>query len=256
MTFFRFLFFEFGLMDVIDILVVALIVYSFLLLMKGTRAVTMLIGLGTILFLMFLSTWMDMNSLKWLSAHLGTVWIIAFIIVFQPELRNALMRLGNAPLFRRLVGSRSRKAAASVVNAVDVLSSAKVGALIAIKRDVGLKGYIETGKRIAAEATSELLVTIFTPHTPLHDGAVIIEDDTISAAGCELPLTTNPRYQRSLGMRHRAGLGLSEETDAVIVIVSEETGAISLAIRGNLRRNLTLDNLRKLLDISLKGNDK
>jgi diadenylate cyclase len=128
--------------------------------------------------------------------------------------------------------------------------------LIAIKRDVGLKGYEETGKKIDAEATSELLVTIFTPHTPLHDGAVIIEDNRIVSAGCELPLSTNPRYQRTLGMRHRAGVGLTEETDSVVVIVSEETGAISLAIRGHLRKSLTLDSLRKLLEVSLRGRER
>ncbi|MCK5832631.1 diadenylate cyclase CdaA [bacterium] len=256
MTLFKVFFIEFGLIDIIDILVVTFIIYNFLLLMKGTRAVTMLIGLATILVMAFVSTWLNMNSLKWLSARLGTVWIIAFLIVFQPELRNVLTRIGNAPFLRKLVSSEAKKIIAAIVNAADVLSSAKVGALIAIKRDVGLKGYEETGKKIGANVTTELIVTIFTPHTPLHDGAVIIEDNVIVAAGCELPLTKNPRYQRTLGMRHRAGLGLTEETDAVVVIVSEETGGISLAIRGNLRKNLTLSNLRKLLEVSLKGRGK
>ncbi len=256
MTLFKIFFIEFGLLDIIDILVVAFIFYQFIMLMKGTRAITMIVGLATILFLAFLSTWLNLNSLKWFSERLGTIWIIAFLIVFQPELRNALTRLGNAPFFRRLVSSEGEKTIAVIVNSVELLSASKTGALIAIKRDVGLKGYEETGKRIGAEVTPDLLITIFTPRTPLHDGAVIIDGETITAAGCELPLTTNPRYQRTLGMRHRAGVGLSEETDAVVVIVSEETGGISLAIRGHLRKNITIDNMRKLLEISIKGSGK
>ncbi len=256
MSLFHIFFIDFRILDIIDIIIVAIIIYNFLLLMKGTRAVTMLLGLGAILFLAFLSTWLNMNSLKWLIARLSTVWIIAFLIVFQPELRNVLTRIGNTPIFRRFVSSSGKKVIAVIVGAVDILSSAQVGSLIAIKRDVGLKGYEETGKKIDAEATSELLVTIFTPHTPLHDGAVIIEDNRIVSAGCELPLSTNPRYQRTLGMRHRAGVGLTEETDSVVVIVSEETGAISLAIRGHLRKSLTLDSLRKLLEVSLRGRER
>ncbi|MCD6502098.1 diadenylate cyclase CdaA [bacterium] len=256
MTLFHVFFIDFRLLDLIDILLVAIIIYNFLLLMKGTRAVTMLIGLGAILFLAFLSTWLNMNALKWLIARLGTVWVIAFLIVFQPELRNVLTRVGNTRFFRHLSSSNEKKLIAVIANAADVLSSARVGALIAIERDVGLKGYEETGKRIGAEVTSELLITIFTPHTPLHDGAVIIENSRIVAAGCELPLTTNPRYQRTLGMRHRAGVGLTEETDAVVVIVSEETGGISLASRSQLQRKLTLDKLRKLLNIYLQGRER
>ncbi len=253
MTLFKISFIEFGVLDIVDIIIVAYIVYQFILLMRGTRAISMMAGLVLILFLAFVSTWLNMNSLKWLIARLGTVWVIAFLVVFQPELRNILTRLGNAPIFRRFVNVEGRKVVAAVVEAVELLSDAKVGAIIAIKRDVGLKGYEETGKRIGAEVTPELLVTLFTPHTPLHDGAAIIEGDRIIAAGCELPLTTNPRYQRTLGMRHRAGVGLSEETDALVVLVSEETGAISLAIRGHLRRSLTTETLKRLLEVSLKG---
>jgi len=253
MTLFRIFFLEFGLLDVLDIVIVAFIIYQFFLLMRGTRAVTMLIGLGLLLFLAFVSTWLNMNSLKWLITRLGTVWVIAFLVVFQPELRNVLTRLGNAPFLGKLVSSGGHKVLEEIVRAVELLSEAKVGALIAIKRDVGLKGYEETGKRLNAEVTAELLVTLFTPRTPLHDGAVVIENDRIVAAGCELPLTTNPRYQRSLGMRHRAGVGLSEETDALIALVSEETGGISLAVRGHLRRNLTAEKLGKLLEVSMKG---
>jgi diadenylate cyclase len=151
------------------------------------------------------------------------------------------------------VSSSSEKILDEVVRAVELLSEAKVGALIAIKREVGLKTYEETGKKLDSQVTAELLVTIFTPRTPLHDGAVIIENDRIIAAACELPLTSNPRYQRSLGMRHRAGVGLSEETDALIILVSEESGTISLAVRGHLRKNLTPDKLGKLLEVSMKG---
>ncbi len=253
MTLFRIFFIEFGLLDIFDVIIVAFIVYQFIILMRGTRAVTMLAGLGLILFLAFISTWLNMNSLRWLISRLGTVWVIAFLIVFQPELRNALTRLGNTPFFGKLVSAGGKKLINEVMKAVELLSETKVGALIAIKREVGLKGYEETGKKLNAEVTSDLLITIFTPRTPLHDGAVIIENDRIIAAGCELPLTTNPRYQRILGMRHRAGVGLSEETDALIVLVSEETGAISLAVRGHLRKNLTPDKLGRLLEVSLEG---
>ncbi|MGC9316180.1 MAG: diadenylate cyclase CdaA [bacterium] len=253
MTFFKLYFLEFGILDVIDILVVAFIIYQFFILMRGSRAVTMLVGLGVLLFLAFLSTWLNMNSLQWLITRLGTVWVIAFLVVFQPELRNALTRLGNTPFFGRIVSSSGKKVLDEVVRAVELLSEAKVGALIAIKREVGLKSYEETGKKLNSQVNAELMVTIFTPRTPLHDGAVIIENDLIIAAACELPLTTNPRYQRSLGMRHRAGVGLSEETDALVVLVSEETGEISLAVRGHLRKNLTAEKLGKLLEVSMKG---
>ncbi len=253
MTFFKLYFLEFGILDVIDVLVVAFIIYQFFILMRGSRAVTMLVGLGVLLFLAFLSTWLNMNSLQWLITRLGTVWVIAFLVVFQPELRNALTRLGNTPFFGRIVSSSGKKVLDEVVRAVELLSEAKVGALIAIKREVGLKSYEETGKKLNSQVNAELMVTIFTPRTPLHDGAVIIENDLIIAAACELPLTTNPRYQRSLGMRHRAGVGLSEETDALVVLVSEETGEISLAVRGHLRKNLTAEKLGKLLEVSMKG---
>ncbi len=253
MTLFRLYFMEFGVLDIIDILIVAFIIYQFFMLMRGSRAVTMLFGLGLLLFLAFLSTWLNMNSLQWLISRLGTVWVIAFLVVFQPELRNVLTRLGNTPFLGKLVSSSSRVVLDEVVRAVELLSEAKVGALIAMKREVGLKGYEETGKKLNSQVTAELLVTLFTPRTPLHDGAAIIENDRIIAAACELPLTTNPRYQRTLGMRHRAGVGLSEETDALVVIVSEETGGISLAVRGHLRRNLTPDKLGKLLEVSMKG---
>jgi len=253
MTFFKLYFLEFGLLDVFDILVVAFIIYQFFILMRGSRAVTMLVGLGVLLFLAFLSTWLNMNSLQWLITRLGTVWVIAFLVVFQPELRNALTRLGNTPFFGRIVSSSGKKVLDEVVRAVELLSEAKVGALIAIKREVGLKSYEETGKKLNSQVNAELMVTIFTPRTPLHDGAVIIENDLIIAAACELPLTSNPRYQRSLGMRHRAGVGLSEETDALVVLVSEETGGISLAVRGHLRKNLNAEKLGKLLEVSMKG---
>jgi diadenylate cyclase len=251
--FFRLYFLQFGLLDVFDIAIVAYIIYRFLLLMHGTRAISMMAGAGVILFLAFVSSWLEMESLRWLIARLATVWVIAFLIVFQPELRNILTQLGNAPIFRRIVGASSQRVVDNLMEVASVLSETKVGGLFILKRDVGLKGYEDSGKPINADVTPELLITIFTPHTPLHDGAVIIEGDKVIAAGCELPLTTNPRYQRTVGMRHRAGIGISEETDAVVVIISEETGNISLALRGHLRKNLSLDTLRKLLEITLKG---
>jgi diadenylate cyclase len=187
---------------------------------------------------------------------LEAVWIIGFIIVFQPELRRALAELGRTRLFRFLVEEEEYVFLDEIEDATRKLSTSKLGALIAIEREVSLKGFMEGGTEIEAKVSSELLTTIFSPYTPLHDGAVIIRNNSIVAAGCILPLTQNPLLDKNLGTRHRAAVGLTEETDAVAIVVSEETRVISLVVDGNLERDLKPDELRERLGtLTMKGKE-
>jgi diadenylate cyclase len=181
------------------------------------------------------------------------VWLIAILIVFQPELRTALARLGRKPVLKFFVKMEESSVIGEVVKAVAQLSQEKRGAIIAIQREVGLMEYVESGKRLQAEVSTELLSTIFAPYTPLHDGAVIIDGNYIVAAACILPLTQFPVYDPSIGTRHRAAIGLSEETDAAVVVVSEETGNISLAVGGRLEKTLSPDQLEGRLEKLTQG---
>ncbi len=251
MTLVRFMFLQLTLLDVLDIIVVAMVIYGILSIIRGTRALSMMLGLFVILLVAFLSSWLKMETLSWIIAKLGAVWIIAFLIVFQPELRNMLTAVGNTPPFKRITQTRESGNLVDVIDALRILKTARTGALIILQRDVGLKNIISNGKPINAKLTPELLVTLFAPHTPLHDGAVVVEKDTIVAAACQLPLTENPKYQMELGMRHRAAIGISEQTDAAALVVSEETGQVSLALRGHLRRDLNFETLSKLLEVVL-----
>ena len=194
-----------------------------------------------------------MKTIAWVIRRLGTVWVIAFLVVFQPELRDILSRIGNSRIFKIFSETPTFRVLDDVVSAARILSEGQVGALIAIQRQVPLDDVISTGKPIGAKLTPELLATIFAPHTPLHDGGVVISEDRIVAAACEFPMTENPRYRSILGMRHRAAVGLTEHSDAAVVVVSEETGAISLAIRGYLRRQLSPDALKRLLEVIMSG---
>jgi diadenylate cyclase len=248
---FKYAFLEFNLLDLLDIVVVAMLIYSMLRVVRGSRAISMALGLISIVFLAFISVILQLQTLGWIISRLGAIWLIAFIIVFQPELRTVLTTIGNNPLFRKLFPTQEEEYVDDLIRALEILKKARTGALIVIKRDVGLRTVIESGKQINARLTPDLLVTIFAPHTPLHDGAVVIEKGIIVAAACQLPMTDNPKYQLDLGMRHRAGIGLSEVTDAVSIIVSEETGTVSMALRGHLRRDLSFDTLRKLLKLVL-----
>jgi len=239
--------------DVLDIIFVAAVIYSILSLMEGTRARSMLSGLAFLLFLAFIAYWLDLKTIAWVIRRLGTVWVIAFLVVFQPELRDILSRIGNSRIFKIFSETPTFRVLDDVVSAARILSEGQVGALIAIQRQVPLDDVISTGKPIGAKLTPELLATIFAPHTPLHDGGVVISEDRIVAAACEFPMTENPRYRSILGMRHRAAVGLTEHSDAAVVVVSEETGAISLAIRGYLRRQLSPDALKRLLEVIMSG---
>ncbi len=238
--------------DLIDILVVAFLFYRLLILVRGTRATQMFVGLVTLVLLSVLAEWLSLAAVNWLLASLRTVWLIAFIIIFQPELRKALSQIGQSRLFNRFVNVVEFGYLAEIQNAVERASRKGLGALIAIERNVGLKNYIETGALIEATVSAELIETIFTPPAPLHDGAVILRGNQIIAAGCILPLSANPALERTLGTRHRAAVGLTEESDAIVIVVSEETRQISIAEGGQLTRDLQIGELKSHLSALLK----
>jgi diadenylate cyclase len=231
--------------DVLDILITSYLLYRLFALMRGTRAVHMFFGLIVLFILSVIAGWVNMIALNWIISSLRTVWVIAFVIIFQPELRRALAQAGQNRFLRRFVSvSDSKGVVPEIIKAVSNMADKKIGALIVLEKDMGLKNYIETGTKVDAKVSDELLGTIFTPPSPLHDGAVIIQNDRVVAAGCILPLTQDPRVTSALGTRHRAALGLSEETDAIVVVVSEETGTIAYAEGGKLHRKIDLNTLR------------
>ncbi len=233
--------------DVIDIVVVAFIFYKLFMLVKGTRASQMFAGLVLLVVASLVAQWFQLNALNWIVNSLKTVWVIAFVIIFQPELRKGLALLGQNRMFLPLIRVQEFGALGEILKAVEMMSEEKVGALIVMEGEVGLRNYEETGTPLSAKVTAELLTTLFTPRSPLHDGAVIIRGAEVVAAGCILPLSQNPTLSADLGTRHRAAIGLSEETDAAVIVVSEETGAISIASRGVLKRRLDKGTLRSEL---------
>ena len=232
--------------DAVDILIVSYVIYKLLMLIRGTRAVQLLKGIIVVVLAWVLSTFFNLQTLRWMMEQVFTFGVLVVLIIFQPELRRALEQLGRGTLFGRshtLEEQRATKLVGEVVKAVNYLSSRRIGALIVLERETGVTDYIETGITMNASIRSELLINIFIPNTPLHDGAVIVRGDKIMAAGCYLPLTENPFISKELGTRHRAGLGISEISDCITVIVSEETGQISLAMNGELVRNLAEETL-------------
>jgi diadenylate cyclase len=240
---------------ILDISLLSFVIYRLLLLIRGTRAVQMFIGLLTIIVLSITADWLALGGLNWLISNLKTVWVIAFLILFQPELRRGLSQIGQSRFFARLLPGTRFAVLGEVVKAVEEMSEERIGGLIVLERNSGLRNFVETGTRLDAMVTSELLLTIFTPHTTLHDGAVIVRGDRVVAAGCILPLSQNPRLSQSLGTRHRAALGLVEETDAVVIVVSEETGGISIAADGKLVRRLDEGTLRSELSRRFPSRD-
>jgi diadenylate cyclase len=234
-------------LDVVDILIVAFLFYHVFLLVRGTRAAQMFLGLVGILVLTALAEFARLSALNWLLTSLRTVWVVAFLIIFQPELRKGLSQVGNSWLFRRLVRFEETSRLGEIEDALINLSRKGLGAILVLERNTGLRAFAETGTTLDAALSAELIETIFTPPSPLHDGAVIIRGNQIVAAGCILPLSQNPNWERSLGTRHRAAVGLSEETDALCLIVSEETRSISIAERGNLIRNIDPTSLKGIL---------
>jgi diadenylate cyclase len=234
--------------DLLEILVVAAVFYRILLLLAGTRAMQMLLGLSLLFGIYFVSRMLGFDLLRSLLEYVFEFGAIAALVVFQPEMRNALAQLGQNRIWRRFFNrlEESRVEEEIAQAAVD-LARAKTGAIIAIEREVGLGEYAETGTPIHARVSAPLLATIFTPYSPMHDGAVIVRGDTLVAAGAILPLTQFPVSDKALGTRHRAALGLSEETDALVIVVSEETSQISLASGGRLTRGLDRDSLTAAL---------
>ena len=232
--------------DIIDILLVAVIIYELLALIRGTRAAYMLVGVAVLALALYFSSVGELATLNWLLSALLPYTVFALIVIFSAEIRQALARLG-----RRLLLSRGRAGEGDVyddiVLAANLFSQNQTGALMVIEREIGLRTYIESGVPLDARLSYDLLATIFRPSAPLHDGAVIVQKDRIAAAACFLPLSMNPVLSTQLGTRHRAGIGVTEETDAIAVIVSEETGAISLAVGGKIERDATVEQLRERL---------
>jgi diadenylate cyclase len=223
------------LLDIVDVALVAFLLYRLFLLIRGTRAAHMFFGLALLMITSIAADIFGLDALNWIVSNLKTVWVIAFVILFQPELRRALAALGQNPWLRNVVRSTQGGPIGEIAQAAFRLAEQGRGALIVIEREAELRAIEETGTRVESRVTSEILETIFTPPTPLHDGAVLIRGNQLVAAGCILPLTANPRLAATLGTRHRAALGVSEETDAVVVVVSEETRTVSLAMEGRLQ---------------------
>jgi diadenylate cyclase len=234
--------------DVVDIVIVAFVLYRVLLIFRGTVAIQMLAGLGLLMAARFVSRQADLRSLSFVLENFWAFWVLALIVLFQPELRRALAQAGRNPMLQRMAGQASaarRQLLHEVVRAVDALAVKRIGALVAIERQVGLRAYAELGVPMEAVVSAELLGSLFQPGSPLHDGAALIQGDRITAAGCFLPLSRNLGLSRTLGTRHRAAVGLSEETDAAIVVVSEETGVISLVVDGVIERGLDAERLSR-----------
>ncbi len=235
------------LVDLIDIAIVAFVVYQLLLILRGRRAMQMLVALFIIIVIGFIARWLQFDALNWLMSGLKGVWAIIFVVLFQDELRRLLGQIGQSRYLRPFFRIEEHEVVDAVIAAVQAMSGKKTGALIVIERTAKLANYYQTGVMLNAPVVPSLVVSIFTPLTPLHDGAVIINGNQIVAARCTLPLSQNPYFVHTLGTRHRAAVGLTEETDAVVVVVSEETGELSLALTGQISRGLSASALRDKL---------
>jgi len=233
--------------DLLEILFVAAILSRILRFLVGTRALQIVFGLLVLAAIYVAALLLKLTMIPYLLGVVFTYGAFAALVVFQPELRQALARLGQTRVFRWFAPAGSAAAAAEVAAALDRLSRSRIGAIVAVERGARLDDYLESGKPLSATVSADLLASIFSPPSPLHDGAVIIRGDQIVGAGCILPLTQSALADRSLGTRHRAALGLSEETDAVVLVVSEESASVSAAHRGRLERGLTPDQVRTLL---------
>jgi len=244
---FRIGFLSVSVIDILDIALVSYIFYKVYEFLRGSLAARMMIGLLFIILISIVAEILNMSGSTWIFSNLKTVWVIAFVIIFQPEFRRLLLYLGQIPILRRIVQVSTSKFVDEVVSALSELSRKNFGALVVILRDTGIKSVVETGIALQAQLSKQLILSVFNPRSPLHDGALIIQNDVIVAAKCQLPLTENPKLDSSLGMRHRAALGLSEQSDVLVLVVSEETGMISVAEHGVLTRGLTEEGLKKRL---------
>ena len=234
--------------DLLDMAIVSVLIYKVLVLIRWTRAAQMALSGGFIIVLFFVSRWLELETVNWVIRNLAAYVAFAIIVLFQTDIRRAMAHVGRAPLFRYFERTQSTDETVEelVVTAAN-LASKRIGAIIVIERQIGLRNYSEGGIPLDAIVTHDLMTSIFQPASPLHDGAAIIQGDRVSAAACFLPLSVNPRLSRELGTRHRAALGLTEENDAVAIVVSEETGSISLALGGDLQRGISPEALRTRL---------
>lgn len=234
--------------DVIDIAIVALLIYELLVLFKGTRAIQMTASAAFIVGLFFASEWLQLETVNWLIRNLAPYVVFAIIVLFQADIRRALAHFGRLPVFRYFERQQNAdETIEELIVAAASLSARRIGAIVVIERQIGMRNYIEGGIPLDALVTYDLLGSIFQPGSPLHDGAAIVQGDRVAAAACFLPLSVNPLVSKDLGTRHRAALGITEENDAIAIVVSEETGNISLAIGGAIERGLLPDGLRTRL---------
>jgi len=234
-------------LDLVDILIVAFLIYQLLQFIRGTHAVQMALGALVLVLLYWLSQLLHLETVNWLLRTFMPYLVFGIIVVFQSEIRKVLAQLGKTPLPGVFGSPRTEEVIDEVVLAGTTLAAQRTGAIVVIERDMGLRSYIETGIALDAYVTYDLLISIFNPGTPLHDGAVIIQGNRVAAAACFLPLTVNPQLSRELGSRHRAAIGVTEDTDALAVVVSEETGVISLVVGGRIRRELDGVSLKSAL---------
>jgi diadenylate cyclase len=253
------LFLNIRIRDIIDIFIVAIAFYKLFMLIRETRAEQLTKGIFALFVFTKISGWLELYTVYWILEKTMTVGVLAILIVFQPELRRALEYIGRSRFFTKsfieIKGESLSEVVDEIVEAVASLSRQKIGALIVMERKTGLSEVVETGTKIDGKVSSDLLINIFIPNTPLHDGAVIIKEDIIKAAGCFLPLTDNMALSKELGTRHRAALGISEKSDSLAIVVSEETGAISIAESGSLARYLDTKTLKQILMDMYKPKD-
>ncbi|MBE9485900.1 MAG: diadenylate cyclase CdaA [Desulfuromonadales bacterium] len=235
------------LLDLLDISIVAFIIYRIILLIKGTRAVQMLLGLAVILVVYVASRVGDLHTLHWFLSNFLSSIILVIVVIFQHDIRRALMHVGRNPFFGGMTYREESEVIDELVKACVALGNRKIGALIAIERETGIKDILESGTRIDARVSSELIRAIFMPTSPIHDGALVVQQGRLTQVGCFLPLTQSRDVSKALGTRHRAAIGLTELVDAVAIIVSEETGKISVAVNGGMTRNLDTTSLKKVL---------
>jgi diadenylate cyclase len=243
---------NFRIQDAIDIALIAFVMYRTIDLIRGTRAAQMLIGLAVVFLTFLTSQYFDLYTLNWILSNFLSSILLVIVVIFQDDIRRALTQVGTRSFF----GSEPEiqgQDLEEIIRAAVSLASKRIGALIVLQRDVGLNEYVEVGTRLDARVSKELITSIFLPPSPIHDGALIIHHGRIIAAGCFLPLTTNPHVSKTLGTRHRAAIGLTEETDAIVVVISEEEGAISMVREGRITRDVDAGTLRSTLQRLLKA---
>jgi len=233
--------------DVLDILIVTVVIYRGLLIIKGTKAVQMLIGIGVLFLALLFSKYLGLYTIDWIIQSLWAQIVLALIILFQPEIRKTLAQMGETRFLPSFASAEELRSLEEIVRGSVALANRKVGALIVLEKETNLKDFIEMGTQLDAKVTRELLLSIFHPTSPIHDGAIIIRGNRVIAAGCFLPLTLSADISKAFGTRHRAGIGLTEETDAVVLIISEETGSITTAVGNKIEKNVDMGSLRDFL---------